>query len=205
MAISNQQASDLVRRMRAGDEVAMALVSQTFQDAKTPAGVDARKSMKKIFTFIKKNPVSVDTPSFTGDEPIGNTAIQTLGQLKSVTDKNHCLMGPDHDLTRLNCACELLCQLAELKDPKAEPLAVIILAQGLPLSSARLTGVMEGCPDPQAFGLALCDGGESATTSDNPIVHAGTMLGRARALQLASLPGQDLSRWCPVMAAEMSP
>jgi hypothetical protein len=225
----------LVRRARAGDQHAMALIAQNRVSASVPGprGDLARKMQKHILSFIKANPVPKTEIAFggavrTAGEILGAIggvgAIMTifgaeekkrLGVLKAVTNKSTPVDCEEHDLQRLHTAVHALLGLPPPSAhmgadgtpppvPKAAPVAIVLLAQGLPLTDNRLALLCQSLtpgPAKEAFTQAVVSG--EAPTSPNPYAYAGQIVGRARSLQLATRRGQPISRWSASMGCEL--
>jgi hypothetical protein len=209
------QAHGLVRRARCGDQQAMALIAATHQAAQDPTNARARDSLKLILKTTSDHPVPANTPAFpaAGEEDrelfalLGPETVLHLGVLKWAAPG-------DGSSDEADAAClrtlgqALLCALASglpRREP-VEPVAVVLLAQGAPLSATRLSALIDECAPAgrDALRQSLVDGGDTVRRSPrDPFARAGRVIAGARAIQLQRVPGQPIAAYSPAMGAEL--
>jgi hypothetical protein len=201
-----QIAEDVVRRDRAGDQNAHALIV-TCRKAANAGSERAQAVIKAIVAYCTANPVSSKVQEFDSRGslllPLPKPAIIGLSQLKGV------LQWTPYDVdeeTKLVCTGAALCRLPI--DRHTNEVACVILASGAPLTVQRIEAIGSGLPNEQLqklFKLMVC--GSSPPRGLPPgamrVVFAGHIVGKARCLQLARKPGNPIAPYDADMGTEL--
>lgn len=200
--IQKAQAESLVRRARLGDQNAMALIAETSRSAKLPEGGTAREALKLILAATKALPLDRGAAAFQEDETLGRAVKLHLGVIKHACRGSEVF---DEDEGLVILLSQALLNLAAECEPEADPVAVVILARGAPLTAMRISSLLDTCPTERARYLLgeAASSGNALPRAPDPFARIGYLVGRARGLQLVCGRNAPLSRHSAVMGAEV--
>lgn len=189
-----QGARDLVLRARMGDQNAMGMIQMVGQNARQ-GDKRAQAAFGLIQEFIRKHPPNGGAGGFAGGPRIGAEAQRSLSAIKAAS----------HDLdNKFPVAMDAMYTLPRIGDENAIGIAIIILANGQPITAARLKA-MDGLLTEGDQGLfryghdfsrnepKLAEMGCDLPASSVGFLCAGHCVGTARRIQLARLPQVPVS------------
>ena len=199
-------AESLVRRDRAGDQNAHALIILCKKSA-DKGSKRSKEVLAAIVKYCSDYPVKGSSPGFGGTaeavipHQLTGAAIKGLSYLKGLVS----FSGDVADEDLLTHCSQLLVSLPVTR-PTTE-VATVLLADGAPLTVPRiqcLAGALNNEDAQKLFKLVACGFPvpKDLPPQAVPVVHAGDIVGKARALQLARRPGNPLAPLSPAMGYE---